>query len=52
MLCPISNRRFVPISNIEDANHTDESKRMPPALISTPISIDKTAIRAGVDFGR
>jgi hypothetical protein len=26
-------------TNIEDANHTDESKRMPPALISTPISM-------------
>ena len=32
----------VPISDVEDANHTDESKRMLPALISTLISIDKT----------
>jgi hypothetical protein len=49
---PVEEPSTASISNIEDANHTDESKRMPPALISTPISIDKTAIRAGVDFGR
>ena len=35
-------RGTLPISDVEDANHTDESKRMLPVLISTPISIDKT----------